>query len=155
LLTLVYSPYVAYLGKQKASRTNPVSIAGVVMAIMSPHNHPSGNRYLLASLSLLYTRSMSIDALCFHCKKPTPQESPLSRIGFRDTCPNCGSDLHVCLNCQFYDPGCHHECKESSAEWVKNKERANTCEYFKASTRHPTSDSKDATRAALEDLFKK
>jgi hypothetical protein len=63
----------------------------------------------------------------------------------------------VCRNCSFYDEGAHHECRESSAEWVKDKERANICEYFRpAGDRAATmSDQKSKSLAALDDLFKK
>jgi hypothetical protein len=96
---------------------------------------------------------------CFHCKKAVePSTSPSGvRVGFRDTCPACHSDLHVCRNCSFYDEGSYHECRESSAEWVKNKERANICEYFKPAGDRATAggDQKAKSLAALDDLFKK
>ncbi len=96
--------------------------------------------------------------ICFHCKKPVElsSSSGLPRIGFRDTCPSCHADLHACLNCSLYDEGSHHECRESSAEWVKDKERSNVCEYFRAAFgRAAAADSKTGTLAALDDLFKK
>ncbi len=46
------------------------------------------------------------------------------------TCPQCGSDLHCCLNCRFYDPAKHNQCAEPQAEWVRDKESANSCDYF-------------------------
>ncbi len=96
--------------------------------------------------------------ICFHCKKPVelPSSSGAVRIGFRDTCPSCHTDLHTCLNCSFYDEGSHHECRESSAEWIKDKERSNVCEYFRAAVgRAAAADSKTGALAALDDLFKK
>lgn len=47
------------------------------------------------------------------------------------TCPRCGKDAHVCLNCRFYDRSAHMECREPIAEPVGQKDRANFCEYFK------------------------
>lgn len=64
--------------------------------------------------------------------------------------------MHVCLNCAFYDQSSHHECRETSAEWVRNKEKANTCEYFKLNTdQRQSKDSKADAMAALDALFKK
>ena len=79
------------------------------------------------------------------------------RIGFRDSCHKCGSDLHACLNCQFYDNGAHHECRESSAEWVRDKERNNVCEYFRLKSGVGVGLGADKAKAmnALDDLFKK
>jgi len=48
----------------------------------------------------------------------------------RDTCPACDTDLHCCRNCRFYDPGKHNECTETQAEWVRDKEASNYCDYF-------------------------
>ncbi len=48
----------------------------------------------------------------------------------RDACPNCDADLHCCRNCRFYDPGKHNECAETQAEWVRDKEASNYCDYF-------------------------
>ncbi len=94
---------------------------------------------------------------CFHCKKPlSSSDSSTLRIQYRDTCPQCGSDLHVCRNCEFYDEGSHHECRESSAEWVRNKEKGNVCEYFRIAAGAKNSErSTSATLAALNELFKK
>jgi|APGre2960657423_1045063.scaffolds.fasta_scaffold259462_1 hypothetical protein len=96
---------------------------------------------------------------CFHCKKPLELASSQSvtRIGFRDSCLYCHADLHVCLNCEFHDQSAHHECRESSAEWVKNKERSNICEYFRPNTAAgaPAKDAKKGALNALDDLFKK
>lgn len=52
------------------------------------------------------------------------------RIGRRDTCPSCGSDLHSCRNCSFFEPGAYNDCREPNAERVIDKERSNFCEYF-------------------------
>lgn len=91
---------------------------------------------------------------CAFCKTKVTEES----IGFRDECTRCGSDLHICLNCRFYDPHAANQCLEPAIpEAVKDKERRNLCEYFK-----PAPDGKDeagesaeeAARRQLEALFK-
>ncbi|MDR2588962.1 MAG: hypothetical protein LBC67_05990 [Spirochaetales bacterium] len=45
-------------------------------------------------------------------------------------CAACGKDLRICLNCAFYSAGSHHDCRESEAGDVADKERANFCDYF-------------------------
>ena len=75
-------------------------------------------------------------------------------VARKDSC-SCGADLHVCKNCEFYDAGAHHECRESQAEYVKDKERSNFCDYFKFSKRGKATDNKAAAMAKLDDLFKK
>jgi hypothetical protein len=66
---------------------------------------------------------------CFKCGKRIEYPSG-SRVLRGDTCPLCGSNLHCCLNCCFYDPAKHNQCAETQAEWVRDKESANFCNYF-------------------------
>ena len=77
-----------------------------------------------------------------------------------DTCHVCGRALHVCKNCAFYDPAAHHECRETQAEWVREKEEANFCDYFRPaesgrSERDRKAPGSEEARKRLDDLFKK
>ena len=65
--------------------------------------------------------------ICWKCKK----EISVETIGRSDCCPLCTADLHVCKACEFYESGAHNDCRESSAEFVNDKERSNFCDYFK------------------------
>ena len=53
-----------------------------------------------------------------------------SRVGRRDSCPKCDADLHSCRGCQFYDRSKNNQCSEPQADWVRDKEAANYCDYF-------------------------
>lgn len=66
--------------------------------------------------------------ICQSCKKEIPGDTP---IGRQTQCPFCGADLHVCLNCVFYEPGVYNNCRESQAERVLDKSRSNFCDYFR------------------------
>jgi hypothetical protein len=93
---------------------------------------------------------------CFSCNA----ESDLAagdRIGFADCCERCDADLHVCLNCRLHDPSAYNECRESSAERVRERDRANRCEYFTPGDRQGGDNVsvRNAARSALDDLFKK
>jgi hypothetical protein len=78
------------------------------------------------------------------------------RIEFRAPCPSCDRALHVCRNCKHYDPGYYNQCRETAAERVVDKERANFCEFFSPDMgrAQPTS-VPSSGRAQLEALFKK
>jgi len=92
---------------------------------------------------------------CFHCGR---QIEVRERVGFRDSCPGCDRAQHACRNCEFYDPTYHNQCRETQAERVVDKERANFCEYFAPSARRAGAQgpsAKAATASKLEDLFKK
>ena len=92
---------------------------------------------------------------CTFCKTLVTEE----RIGFRDECSKCGADLHICLNCRFYDPHAANQCREPAIpEAVKDKERRNLCEYFKPSAPGQVNQGESAgetARRQLEALFKK
>ena len=78
-------------------------------------------------------------------------------MGFRDACDACGADLHVCRNCAHHDPAAYNECRESSAERVSARERANRCDYFAPGDRagRAGTDEDAKARDALDALFKK
>lgn len=95
---------------------------------------------------------MASTVVCFSCgESSTFQE----RIGLREECEKCSSDLHVCKNCRFYDPGAYNECKESSADVVLEKERANFCDYFEAGSGTYEESKKADLLAQAEALFGK
>ena len=96
---------------------------------------------------------MKIQLTFFQCKKVTEFTD---RVGLRDECQFCQADAHVCLNCQHYDPKAYNECRDSSADRVVNKDRANYCDYFIASLGGATQISQQqALLNAAEALFKK
>lgn len=89
---------------------------------------------------------------CFSCHKEIARDGNIPR---RDECEFCGADLHVCKNCQFYDKGSYNECRESSADVVQEKERANFCDFFVPVVRGAVEDLRKQQLAAAEALFKK
>jgi hypothetical protein len=93
---------------------------------------------------------------CFSCGNETPLAAG-ERIGFRDSCARCGADLHVCRNCLHHDPAAYNECRESSAERVGDRERANRCDWFAPGEGGGGAGFAAArkARADLEGLFKK
>jgi len=95
---------------------------------------------------------MSIELTCWKCGadlKDVPQ--PLGR---RAECPVCGAELHVCRQCRHYDTGKAKQCRELAADEIKDKTRANFCEWFQAGVGgHGGSGGKGSDRSALDALF--
>ena len=90
---------------------------------------------------------------CFQCGRILKFSD---RIGLREECLDCRADVHVCRNCDFYDPKAYNECREPSADVVREKERSNPCDYFKVRSQKAGGVSQaDSLRAAAEALFKK
>lgn len=90
--------------------------------------------------------------VCFQCKKTIPL---LGNVQRKEECPHCRSDVHVCKNCEFYDVKVYNECREPQAEVVREKDRANFCDYFRPGGERPEEDAAAKLRAAAEALFKK
>lgn len=67
--------------------------------------------------------------VCWKCGASLAALSlPLQRL---DECKQCAAELHVCKLCEFYSTAVAKHCREPIAEEVKDKERANFCDYFK------------------------
>lgn len=73
----------------------------------------------------------------------------------REVCPLCGSDLHVCLNCIFYDEGKANKCREAQAEYVREKDRANYCDYFRFKEEAAKGSGREEAERLFSELFKK
>ena len=65
-----------------------------------------------------------------HCWKCGTEYKLSGTPGRSETCPRCGSDLKVCLNCISYDPRVAQQCRDGRADPVAEKHLANYCEYF-------------------------
>jgi hypothetical protein len=95
---------------------------------------------------------------CWKCGQTIPVP-PGEKVGCRDACPRCDASLHACRNCRFYDPAKNNQCAEPQAEWTRDKEAGNYCEYFSANPTlmarqgHPPAKADDAKRK-FDSLFK-
>lgn len=68
--------------------------------------------------------------VCYKCGKSLSDTFKIM-VSRSDICPHCRSDIRACKMCQFYDVKAYNECRESSADRVVEKEKANFCDYFK------------------------
>jgi hypothetical protein len=78
-------------------------------------------------------------------------------VGRKDICPLCRADLRCCRNCRHHDQKYYNQCRESQAEGVIGKDRANFCDYFKfnnSASEDTSKGDKDSARQKLDDLFK-
>ncbi len=94
-------------------------------------------------------------ANCFSCGK---EVKILGRVGRNDVCEHCDADLHCCRNCEYYDVKSNSECRERITDRVKDKERANFCDFFKIGSPEFSSSEaqkREEAKRKLEALFKK
>ncbi|HLW56915.1 MAG TPA: hypothetical protein VKY27_05985 [Bacteriovoracaceae bacterium] len=92
---------------------------------------------------------------CYKCGTELPKSFSVF-ISRSDTCTQCRTDIRCCRMCQFYDPQSYNECRESSADRITDKEKANFCDYFKLSSSYndPNKEREDQLARAAA-LFKK
>jgi hypothetical protein len=74
---------------------------------------------------------------------------PLRRL---EECRQCHAELHVCKLCEWYSISVAKQCRETVAEEVKDKERANFCDYFKPREDAYSAKSTDAAEKAQAEL---
>lgn len=96
---------------------------------------------------------MSAELVCWKCGaslKDIPQ--PLGRTA---ECLACGAELHVCRLCRHYDTRKAKACRELAADEIKNKTRANFCEWFQpgAAAFAAASTGGSTPRDTLDSLF--
>lgn len=92
--------------------------------------------------------------ICHACNRDLDLKTA---IGRRDVCPFCRADLHCCLSCAFYEPRTSRECREPVAVPVKDKQKANFCDYFRIRNTAAAATGEtaaDKARKQLDDLFK-
>ncbi|RZF23309.1 hypothetical protein DAY19_05460 [Halobacteriovorax vibrionivorans] len=75
-------------------------------------------------------------------------------MSLKEECPYCYASLHCCKMCKFYDKSAYNECRESSADRIVEKEKANFCDYFILKGGSDNGDGKDDLLAAANALFK-
>jgi hypothetical protein len=95
--------------------------------------------------------------VCWKCGESV-ELPPAGRVGTRDACARCGSDLHSCRNCDFYDPGKNNQCSEPQAEWVRDKEAGNYCDYYRPNPAPvragPAASPAESAKKKFDSLFK-
>jgi hypothetical protein len=91
---------------------------------------------------------------CHACGKEVVPPDP---VGRKAECPHCRAELRCCLNCVHHEPAAYNQCRESQADRVMEKDRANFCEYFRFREGAPRSASKPPApaRDQLDSLFRK
>jgi hypothetical protein len=96
---------------------------------------------------------MTDTLVCWKCGASV-EDLPLP-LGRRDECLVCHAELHVCRMCRFYDVRVAKACREPMAEEVKDKERANFCDWFqpRPNAFQPREDKSQTAKSELDALF--
>jgi len=94
--------------------------------------------------------------VCWKCGSSLAALSlPLRRL---DECRQCRAELHVCRMCVDFAPGLAKQCREPTAEEVRDKTAANFCDHFQPrgnAYMAPDTRAAELARSELEKLFGK
>jgi hypothetical protein len=101
------------------------------------------------------TKGPSMGLSCWNCGRDTGISGKPTRV---DHCGKCLADLKCCRGCRFYDPTAAHHCRERIDETVKNKEKANFCDFFQprvvGARALDKMANKEGRKKSFDDLFK-
>ena len=78
-------------------------------------------------------------------------ELPDGPVSFKALCEACGSWLHVCKGCKYYQPGLSNDCKIPDTPCIRDRESANFCEEFRM--KGYGSQQKKDPEEAIKELF--
>ena len=91
---------------------------------------------------------------CYHCQQKL-EIGTEGKISRKEECSACSASLHCCKMCKFYDTTAYNECRESNAERILDKEKANFCDYFVLKNSNSHADSaKNNLLSLANSLFK-
>jgi hypothetical protein len=96
---------------------------------------------------------MTHSLVCWKCGASLADFTlPLRRL---EECRQCHAELHACKMCEWYSVAVAKHCREPVAEEVKDKDRANFCDYFKprAGAFQPVDRDSAKAQSELEALF--
>ena len=99
---------------------------------------------------------MPKDLLCWSCGE-SASEHPMPISTYAE-CSSCNAHLHVCRMCGHWDSQIRTSCKEARAEDIRDREKANFCEWFLPQSTAPIVNEKaikkKAARSQLQNLFR-
>jgi len=64
---------------------------------------------------------------CYNCSTTLPPD-----VDFRGNCPKCGTALHCCKQCTYFEPSTRFQCLKPVPVRISPKDQANECQLFKA-----------------------
>ena len=65
---------------------------------------------------------------CYKCQTPYVDTAGPE---FHEVCESCGSYVHCCQNCNYYDDYSKTKCAHPDAEYVWDHNGMNRCEFFR------------------------
>lgn len=124
-----------------------------------PERPDMGNEEQVKRLKRAMERSAAEVIRCQNCGHQ--QRAEVAFIGPRSTCDKCGTFLHSCRHCQFFETSARFQCKKPVPAALADKWAANDCTVFEprlvldATGRRAEGKTVSTAKNAFEALFKK
>ena len=81
-------------------------------------------------MELLMVEEMKLESItCYACHKELDIEAK-AKIHKSSECDFCYADLRCCKMCELYSPTSYNECRETGADRIIEKEKANFCDFY-------------------------
>lgn len=93
---------------------------------------------------------------CAQCGADQSRAEPAG-VAHDAQCANCGTDLHTCTNCRYFEPSVAMECRAEIQQRVARKRSRNDCELFEFKEAQEFGDESpgdEDVRAAFDALFR-
>ncbi len=95
-----------------------------------PQRPDLGNEEQVKRLKRGMERSAAEVIRCQKCGHQQPAEAAF--IGPMTTCDKCGTALHSCRHCAFFDSGARFQCKKPIQAAIGDKWAPNACDLYEA-----------------------
>ena len=70
----------------------------------------------------------------FRCFRCGADQDLATEVAFAAVCAGCGSDLHSCTNCSYFDSSAPNECRQPISRRIARKSSRNECDHFASKT---------------------
>lgn len=91
---------------------------------------------------------------CYKCHAALDIDTRNS-VARSEECPKCFASIRCCKMCELFDTTAYNECRESSADRIIEKEKANFCDHYKIGAGDTYKAQKDNLKSIADSLFKK
>ncbi|MEM7350430.1 MAG: hypothetical protein AAF657_06460 [Acidobacteriota bacterium] len=98
-------------------------------------------------------------ATVFRCAACGEKQRAVKPVEGESTCWKCGTDLHTCTHCRYFDSSAPGQCRQKDVDYVAAKAKRNHCPAFEAKAtqefdEHQGVDAPSDAKAAFDALFK-
>ena len=98
-------------------------------------------------------------ATVFRCAVCGEKQLADAAVERESTCWKCGTDLHTCTHCRYFDTAAPGQCRQAVESYVASKAKRNDCRHFAAKATQEFAENQGVetpsdAKSAFDALFK-